>query len=608
MLESRREFAKTLAAGTALLVKGSGCRSHLSSEKDPLIGIQPSRYFDLAHRADLAIHAMTNLLDKQQDYLPYFDVHFHAQPPVAVHNRWDYGDCIGRYIDALRLARIMSGQTQGQQIEAALQKLSEGLLGEHGLSWWPDPPYTPRLRLDAPRRVAEMTWTQRGALLGLTTQYAITGEQHFRDLAERLIDGLNKVALWRDGMAYFPVDATKVGSRADILYPPEGWSTDRMPTAGWFGGFVGALIWPLARFATLTGYEPALRMAKGVAEYCLRGARLFRLDGRFQDLIKGHFHSRITTALGLLRLGLLIGNEAYVQMAERIYTYAKEWGTPFGWFPEDISSLDGCETCCITDMIELGIGLALWVDPRYWNDAERFGRNHLLESQLLRPDLVDPYPFAKPYAAPSEDPLRISRDNIAARARGCFAGWSGFNTWGGRRPQMMACCNGAGTRALYDLWHYGVSQAGNNLSVNLLFSRATEDVVIKSYLPFEGRVDIQCRSDRRIRLRVPDYVPAESLSLEMNSQRSQAGKSQDWLQLPPSRKGDVAVVRFELPRRDQSVHMGYDTYEVQYQGDTVTAMSPPTKVCPLYERQWVLSPPPEMPDPTPPRASEIDSI
>ena len=245
MLESRREFAKTLAAGTALLVKGSGCRSHLSGEKDPLIGIQPSRYFDLAHRADLAIHAMTNLLDKQQDYLPYFDVHFHAQPPVAVHNRWDYGDCIGRYIDALRLARIMSGQTQGQQIEAALQKLSEGLLGEHGLSWWPDPPYTPRLRLDAPRRVAEMTWTQRGALLGLTTQYAITGEQHFRDLAERLIDGLNKVALWRDGMAYFPVDATKVGSRADILYPPEGWSTDRMPTAGWFGGFVGALIWPL---------------------------------------------------------------------------------------------------------------------------------------------------------------------------------------------------------------------------------------------------------------------------------------------------------------------------------------------------------------------------
>ena len=94
----------------------------------------------------------------------------------------------------------------------------------------------------------------------------------------------------------------------------------------------------------------------------------------------------------------------------------------------------------------------------------------------------------------------------------------------------------------------------------------------------------------------------------MNSQRSQAGKSQDWLQLPPTRKGDVAVVRFELPRRDQPVHMGYDTYEVQYQGDTVIAISPATKVCPLYERQWVLSPPPEMPDPTPPRASEIDSI
>ncbi len=74
--------------------------------------------------------------------------------------------------------------------------------------------------------------------------------------------------------------------------------------------------------------------------------------------------------------------------------------------------------------------------------------------------------------------------------------------------------------------------------------------MIKSYLPFEGRVDIHCRSDRRIRLRVPDYVRAESLSIEMNSQRSQGRKHRDWLQLPPTREGDVAVVRFELLKRD----------------------------------------------------------
>ena len=93
-----------------------------------------------------------------------------------------------------------------------------------------------------------------------------------------------------------------------------------MPIAGWFGGFVGALIWPLARFATLTGYEPAVRLAQSVAKYCLRGARLFRPDGRFYDFIKGHFHSRSNTALGLLKLGLLIWKRS-LRPDGRVYLY-----------------------------------------------------------------------------------------------------------------------------------------------------------------------------------------------------------------------------------------------------------------------------------------------
>ena len=92
----------------------------------------------------------------------------------------------------------------------------------------------------------------------------------------------------------------------------------------------------------MTGYEPAVRMAQGVAEYCLRGARFFRPDGRFYDPLKGHFHSRSAVALGLLKLGILIGNEGYVQMAERAYKHAKEWGTSFGWFPVDFGNWQRC--------------------------------------------------------------------------------------------------------------------------------------------------------------------------------------------------------------------------------------------------------------------------
>jgi hypothetical protein len=613
MMQSRREFmneALVLGAVAGAASRASAASPSSSTRKRDRFLLEPSQQFDLPHRASLAIHCLTSFLDERQDHLPYFTVFYGAQPPLALHIRWDYGDCIGRYIEALKLARLMSGDAEGEHIDAALQRWSERLLGEHGLSWWPDPPYTPALRWSQPRRVAELTWTQRSTLAWLTTQYAVTGKQRYADLGRQLVDGLNKLALWKDGMAYFPLEATQVGGKGDILYPPEGWSTKRMPTAGWFAGFFGTLIWPLARFGGLTGYEPALGLAQGVAEYCLRGARFFRPDGRFYDTIQGHFYARSHAALGLFKLGVVIGNEGYLQMAERVYNHAKEWGTSFGWFPEDLSR-PGCETCCITDMIETAIGLALHVDAKYWNDAEQFGRNHLLESQLLRIDWVDEYHKGQePYTLPVEnpDPAQISRDRVMERCLGGFAGWGGVNDWVSSKPQMMGCCHANGTRGLYDLWHYAVTQAGNRVSVNLLFSRATDDVVVKSHLPFSGRVDIQARSDRRIRVRVPDYVPGESLSLEMNGQLTAVRATGGWVQLPPTKKGDVAVVRFALPEREESVHMGYDTYEVQYRGDTVTAISPPGKHYPLYERRWIASPPAELPDPHVAHGFEIDSI
>ncbi len=100
----------------------------------------------------------------------------------------------------------------------------------------------------------------------------------------------------------------------------------------------------------------------------------------------------------------------------------------------------------------------------------------------------------------------------------------------------------------------------------------------------------------------------ESLSLEVNGRRTPIRPSQAWLALPSTKQGDEAVLCFELRERDESVHIGYDTYEVKYRGDTVTAISPPGKYCPLYERQWIGSPPARFPDPSVPGAPEIDSI
>ena len=110
-------------------------------------------------------------------------------------------------------------------------------------------------------------------------------------------------------------------------------------------------------------------------------------------------------------------------------------------------------------------------------------------------------------------------------------------------------------------------------------------------------MEIQYRKDQKIRVRVPDCVHDVSLELKINDRPIQARNVQGWLQLPPTKKGDIAVVRFELTDRSESVHLGYDTYEVIYRCDMVITISPPGKVCPLYERHWIKKPPPELPEP-----------
>jgi hypothetical protein len=602
---SRRSVLGTaLSAGAAAKMNlGSAADAEEVSRLRAGQGIEPARYFDLPYRAGLAINCLTRLLDESQDYLPYFDARYDAKPPVAIHIRWDYGDAVGRYTDAIKLARIMSGNTDNLDRDAALQRWAERLLGEDGLSWWPNSPYKSPFPAGQPGHVADVTWTQRSTIVGLTTQYLATGDKHYADLAKGVIDGLNKLVLWEDGMAYFPREATDFRS-GDVLYTENGWSTRTMLRAGWFGAILGALIWPLARFAAITGYEPAVRLARGIAEFALHGARLYRPDGRFCDLIQGHFYARTTTAGGLVRLGLLTGNKEYVQMGERVYNHAKEWGTSYGWFPEDLMTM-GCETCCIKDMIELAIDLALHVDPRYWNDVERFGRNHLLEAQLLRIDWMNSYNRPQPFTI--EDSDRTTRDHVMERWLGGFAGWSGHNDWVCVRG-MMACCNASGARALYDLWHYGVTRDSDGTSVNLLLSRATDDVIVKSWLPFSGRVDIEIRTDRAVRVRVPDYVDHQSLEVRINDRLSAVEADKAWVRLPHAKRGDMVSMRFALPERSESVYMGYSTYEVAYRGDTVTTIVPPGKVYPLYQRTWAAQLAPTLPPPNLAHGMEIDSI
>lgn len=249
-------------------------------------------YFDLQYRAGLTINCLTRMVDQEQDCLPYFDIIYHAKPPLAQHIRWDYGDCTGRYVDALSLMRAMTGSNYNADIDDKLTRLMLSFLGPKGLSWWKQPPYLTPNSSDGPGTVAELCWSQASTFNALITLFQSTKNDLYREKAKQLVDGIAEVSLSKNGMRYYPLAAKKVGRADDILYPPQGWSADQMSRSGAFGATVGVIIRPLIGFYKETGYEPAAELARGFSEYILRETKLYREDGRFQDMLQGHFYAR----------------------------------------------------------------------------------------------------------------------------------------------------------------------------------------------------------------------------------------------------------------------------------------------------------------------------
>ena len=294
--------------------------------------------FDLQARAELAIQSLTALLDPARDGLMYFLADWQSRPPRADHCLWDCGDGSGRHMDALMLARAMLPQgspfaapSPGEaQIEAWMMRL----LGEDRLTWLVDEPFASPWGQSmlyfgerTHERMAEISWAQRGTLLGLTTCWLATGDERFHSAACRMVDGLLQIAVRHPAGLYFPEGYYRVG----------GWKTQTARLAIGIEEYNAAVLWPAIRFYAASGYGPALILAEGIGQFALRQTLGYLPDGAIAPVkaeLEDHFHTRGNFMLGILKLGLVSGRPEYVAWARQAFDQACTIGTEFGWFPE----------------------------------------------------------------------------------------------------------------------------------------------------------------------------------------------------------------------------------------------------------------------------------
>ncbi len=247
------------------------------------------------------------------------------------------------------------------------------------------------------------------------------------------------------------------------------------------------------------------------------------------------------------------------------------------------------EGCFLGDLLALTIKMSRAGIGDYWDDADRIIRNHLVEAQFTRRDLLERVVQSRPKGQPPKGhPGQICTENVLDRMIGTFGSFL-MPTYSTPRV-IMQCCTANAARGLEYAWEAIVEGSGDEAQVNLLLNRASPWLDVDSYLPYEGKVVIRNKTARRISVRIPAWVNRRNLRARVNGtdrRLSFIGAYQVFNDLKP---GDT--LQLDFPVVEETVHLSartasegdnqHTTYEIAFRGNTVVDISPRNESLGVY--------------------------
>ena len=265
---------------------------------------------DLAERARLAIHGMTESSDPDLDYEVYAFSSFDRDPPVLMHR---YGNVAGlKYHETLPLMRLISGTHDNAHVDRSWMASTLKSVGPDGLYYWKTEGRMPWLRQDMEGWSPFVCWddgtvstvkdhqlTQFTEPLLLTqilaamTLYSLRDQEPFWDATiKQMIDRLSELAICREDYCYYPfriwapISNWPANLAEQIRNIEDGnrhlrLTDDGEPIGTDAAELTGRLVWGLTQYYKQSHYEPARALAEKLADYV-------RFRGRYYDE-HGHF-------------------------------------------------------------------------------------------------------------------------------------------------------------------------------------------------------------------------------------------------------------------------------------------------------------------------------
>ena len=585
---------------------------------------------DITERIELAVNGVTGPTDPAADCEIYFWADFFHEPPVLTH---DYSDwCQGKFMEALPLLRIASGSDLNSHVDEAWKDVLLKSIGPDGLSYFPLtgdawyrvglPDAYPVFRADGKAVPASDESVDQFAAVNpcgrlintMTVYYLRDGNPIWKDTIEHMVRRLAALAIHREDYCFFPKGLFAPGARipADLETSP----TDAIIP---FGG--ARLIEGLARYFLVTGYEPALELARKLVHAVRYHSAFYDRDGAFinrrtytrqgqatigtaptdETVCGGHFHGHAVGVLNMLEYALAADDRELLAFCRKSYEWARTQGSALtGFFPTVINPhvvtdaglpysgvhspwYDEFEICELADMIAIALKLSSGGAGDYYDDVERWTRNFFAEGQLTRIDWIDTRPRymdTRPLF-PNE-----TSERVAERSLGGFGGWLSGNDWA-TRMGLMHCCTGNATRTLYYIWEHILHYEAGVLKVNLLLNHASPRVDVHSYSPYEGRLDLKIKKAcKMILIHIPEWVEegSDQLCIRVNGVPCSLSWEGRYAQAGKGTPGDEVVMTYPLPRYMIKEQLGDAINTLTLKGNTVVDIDPKGRHCPLFQR------------------------
>ncbi len=525
---------------------------------------------DLAERARLGINVFTANISEKSDYEMPWTVdpvgeNFSFIPLMA---------CQCKAMEVMPMLRVMSGSQQNLERETRMLEMLASHIGPEGVYWVPwyenNPWRGPKDQMPYASAPG-----QGRMLAAITIWYEYTGDPKWKELGDRIVDGMDRVMVVHKGdYAYFPVRGWIPEDYFNSCYTSRGWKDTTEPKdeksgeEGSLFNHQGQTPAALVNWYMLTGNKQALRLSGELVRFLTKPQ--FWADwpaGDYPGVVgadhahwRGHYTAHINTLRAILEYAVATNDVRLMQFVRDGYEWSRQ---------QVFARIGFGGGCCGNPRL---LGLAVELSDAgvgdYWEDVDLYVRNHVTEMQFTPEDI----PYLKALGG------QAAKDECINNMIGGF-GWVIF------KDRRQLCCSPHGNMGLFYAWDGTLRYSDGVVRVNLLLNRASPWMDIDSHLPYEGKVVIKNKRARELFVRIPLWVDRKAVRCVYGSKDVPLAWFGNYIHVNRLRPRDVLTILFPMVERTEQWNVSFwekpkdlpnpQVYTLKFKGNTLIEISPP---------------------------------